>query len=457
MDEHTTGLRPLVSEIVNQLAQTSDVDEAVRRLARLLVPEAADWCIVTLVADDESRTPHRHLSDIGWWHADPARRATLAEYAAVRISALREHSMLMDSIDSLRLVHVPTDALDALDEVLVPGRARDLAEQLAPTSLTVVPLHSRGRTLGALTLFMGEGRAALTPADLAVLSPLSDAAALALDNARLYRQQRNVALTFQRSLLTAPVEPDHMHVAARYQPAAEATRVGGDWYDAFMQPDGSTVLVIGDVVGHNIEAAALMAQLRSMLRAVSVVTQGSPAEVVEHLDAAVRTLQIPVMATLVVARIEQTREERVRGITRMRWTNAGHLPPMVINPDGTVLALPAPPNDPLLGLMPDRRRTDHEITLDRESTVVLYTDGLIERRTRSVNDGLTELHDALTRHAELPADDLTDALLAELPAGPGEDDIALIAVRLHRQDRPRPDEAGPTQVPPDVPGAPTGS
>ncbi|NNH08745.1 PP2C family protein-serine/threonine phosphatase [Cellulomonas fimi] len=446
-----TADRSLLSDVLAQLAQTLDAEVAVSRLARLLVPTLADWCLVTLVDDDESRAPRRRLRDVGWWHHDPARHALVAEYAATRIASLASTSMLMRAVDEGEVVHVHSDAVAALDRVLLPGRARDIVGQLAPSSLTVAPLQVRGRTLGALSLFNDDGRPALSAAEVALVSEVAASAALALDNARLYRQQRDVASTFQRSLLTEPVEPDHLQVVVRYQPAAEAARVGGDWYDAFLQPDGATVLVIGDVVGHDIEAAALMAQLRSMLRAVAVVTRDGPAAVLRHLDAAIRTLQLPAMATVLVARVEQTSAEQGVGLTRLRWSSAGHPPPMVLEPDGSVRRLDAL-TGPLLGLDPDRERREHETVLTWGSTVLLYTDGLVERRTRSLRLGLDELRDALVRHAALDLDGLCDALLAELPGGPGEDDIALVAVRLHPQDRPRPVEAGPRRVPPGVPG-----
>jgi hypothetical protein len=451
-----TTVAPRPADVLSELARTLDAEGAVAALARLLVPSLADWCVVSLVEDDESRARHRRLRDVASWHADPAQRHLVAEYAGLRIAALRDSSLLMRAIDSGRIVHVPTDAVPELDRVLTSGRARDVLGALAPAALTVAPLKSRGRTLGALTLFSGPGRPAIGEQELAALGEIAGSAALALDNARLYRRQRDVASTFQRSLLTAPVEPDHMQVAVRYRPAAEAARVGGDWYDAFMQPDGSTVLVIGDVAGHDIEAAAVMAQLRPMLRAIAVVTQDSPARILEHLDAAARTLQLAAMATVLVARVEQTAQEREQGVTRMRWSNAGHPPPMVVDPAGAVHVLDGPRPGPLLGVLPDRTRTDTEVVLDRGSTVLLYTDGLVERRTRPFAEGLAQLRASLAAHAALPLEELCDALLAELPSGPGDDDIAITAVRLHRQDRPRPAEAGPNRVPPDVPGGPRG-
>ncbi|WP_308281511.1 SpoIIE family protein phosphatase [Cellulomonas sp. PS-H5] len=447
----TVGQRSLVSAVATDLGRTMALDEAVERLTRLLVPAVADWCLVTLVDDDESRAPRRRLRDVGWWHADPARRDQVAAYARERIGALVPGSMLMRAIDSGEVVHVHDAAVEALDRVLLPGPARDLVGLLAPSSLTVAPLRSRGRTLGAVSLFNGPGRPPLSPQEVASVVEVIATAAIALDNARLYRRQRDVAATFQRSLLTAPVEPDHMQVVVRYQPAAEAARVGGDWYDAFLQHDGGTMLVIGDVVGHDVEAAALMSQLRSMLRAIAVVTRNSPADVLALLDAAVRTLQIPALATVVVARVEQTPEERAAGRTRLRWSSAGHPPPMVVGPDGTVRVLDEQRPDLLLGIDPARERVDHETVLAYGETVLLYTDGLVERRNRPLRAGLADLRAALARHGARDLDDLCDALLAELPGGPGEDDVALVAVRLHPQDRPRPAEAGPVSVPPDVP------
>lgn len=430
--EVTTDQRSLVSDVLDQLGRTMEAEVAVGRLAKLLVPALGDWCVITLVDDDESRAGRRRLRDIGWWHVDPDQRDLVRDYAATRIGALTDSSMLMHAIDSGELVHVPAGAVVALDQVLKPGRARDLVTALAPASLTVAPLIVRGRTLGALTLFSGQDRAALTPEELPGFAEIASSAALALDNSRLYRRQRDVAASFQRSLLTDPLQPDDLEIAVRYQPAAEAARVGGDWYDAFTQPNGSTVVVIGDVVGHDIEAAALMAQLRSMLRTVAVVTDASPAQILRQVDAAAHTLSLPVIATVVVARIEQTQEEHQRGETRVRWANAGHPPPMVIDDAGAVHTLDG--HDLLLGVNPASQRVDRELVVERGSTLVLYTDGLIERRTRSLATGLDELCAALGRHRGLGLEELCDTLLAELPGGPGEDDISMVGVRLHPQD-----------------------
>ena len=138
----------------------------------------------------------------------------------------------------------------------------------------------------------------------------------------------------------------------------------------------------------------------------------------------------------------------------MRWANAGHLPPLVINPDGTVAELASWRGDLLLGVDPDARRRESVVTLDRGATVLLYTDGLIERRDADLDGGMVRLRDALIELADLPLDEMLDELLDRLVHGRPDDDVALVAVRLHRQDRPRPAEAGPNRVPPTVPTDP---
>src|SRR3712207_7881841 len=199
-------------------------------------------------------------------------------------------------------------------------------------------MRGRGRTLGLLTLYF-RTRSTLREADIVTAQDVADRTGLALDNYRLYAAQQQLAEGLQRSLLTEPPEPDHAEIAVRYVPAAEAARVGGDWYDAFLQPGGTTMLVIGDVVGHDTEAAAAMGQLRGLLRGIATYSDAGPVEVLRGLAASMATLQMGTLATAAVARFEQSRDEVERGITRMRWANAGHLPPLVINADGSVAEL----------------------------------------------------------------------------------------------------------------------
>jgi serine phosphatase RsbU (regulator of sigma subunit) len=334
--------------------------------------------------------------------------------------------------------------------MLAPGPVRDLLVALAPEAIMILPLTGRDGPVGMLTLCNGAPRGVFTEEDLATARHVSARAGLVLDNARIYRQQRDLAEGLQRSLLTAPPEPDHSQIVVRYAPAAQAAQVGGDWYDAFIQPGGATVLVIGDVVGHDTQAAAAMSQVRSIVRTVGVADHDSPAEVLRQADLVMQRLQVGTTATAVVARLEQTGGEAERGVTRLRWSNAGHPPPMVVNPDGTVLPLLTLSADLLLGIFPETQRRESEVALDRDAVVLLYTDGLVERRGQSLDVGLELLQATLEDLAGSDLDTLCDGVLARMLPEHPEDDVALVAIQLHRQDEPRPAEAGPRRLPPHV-------
>src|SRR3954447_14623754 len=435
----------LLAQVSAELSSTLDVQAATARIPRFVVPALADYCILTVIDEDG------HPRDVGSWHVDPARRSVLESYAEVRLDAMPMTAPVGRALHSNAAVTFTGD--DVL-ELLPPGRAHDLLAVLAPRTEVALPLRARGRTLGLLTLFFDDGHAP-SPEDVAVAQDVADRAGLAWDNARLFSHQQQMAETLQRSLLTDPPEPDHAEIVVRYQPAAEAARVGGDWYDAFMQPDGSTMLVIGDGVGHDTAAAAAMGQVRSLLRGIAAYSNAGPAEVLRGLDNAMAVLQIETLATAAVARFEQTDDERQRGVTRMVWANAGHLPPLALHPDGSVAVLADWKADLLLGVDADVVRTESVVTLDRGSTVLLYTDGLVERRDADLDAGLDRLRTHLRELADLPLQELCDELITRLVDGKPGDDVALVAVRLHPQDRPRPPEAGPNRVPDVVPSDPT--
>ena len=238
------------------------------------------------------------------------------------------------------------------------------------------------------------------------------------------------AETLQRSLLTDPAQPAHLQVAVRYVPAAREAQVGGDWYDVFAQPDGSTVLVIGDVVGHDTEAAACMSQLRGVLRGIAYDSREGPAQVLARLDAAIAGLQLGALATVLIGRLSQTAADRAAGVHRLRWASAGHLPPLVVGPDGTPQALPTPVAGLLLGVDPAAVRAESEIVLECGSTVLLYTDGLVERRDQVFDDGIELLGRALSEEHDRPVEQICDALLRRLIPDGAEDDVALVGVRL---------------------------
>ncbi len=262
--------------------------------------------------------------------------------------------------------------------------------------------------------------------------------------------ERELSDRLQQALLTPPPEPDHLQVAVRYLPAAHEARVGGDWYDAFLQPDGATVLVIGDVVGHDSGAAAAMGQLRGLVRALAWAVDEPPSATLRRVEHAALGLAVSTMATTLLARIERSPDVPVTGTRRLRWSSAGHLPPVLLTPDGGTELLTTRA-DLLLGVDPDAHRTDHVRDLPDGCTLLLVTDGLVERTGRDLDAGLADLTSALADLGGLPLEELCDRLLDRLVPPGQPDDVALVAVRAFPEDRPRPPEAGPNRLPPGLP------
>jgi sigma-B regulation protein RsbU (phosphoserine phosphatase) len=233
-----------------------------------------------------------------------------------------------------------------------------------------------------------------------------------------------MAEALQLSLLGRPPAVDRLTTAVRYVPAVRHTQVGGDWYDAFTLVDGTTMLVIGDVAGHDAPAAAAMAQVRGMLRAIASSTAGSPATVLSTLDQVLADLDLHTLVTIAVATVDR----RPDGAATLRWSNAGHPPPALLCADGRSQLLHRTP-ERLVGVAPDVHRTDHELVLQPGDTLLLYTDGLVERRGVPLDDGFEWLVQTLRTLGQLPLEQLRDDLLAEL-GGRVDDDVALLAVRL---------------------------
>jgi serine phosphatase RsbU (regulator of sigma subunit)/PAS domain-containing protein len=415
--------------------------EAVRRLVRAVVPVLGDWVIASLVGEDG------RLYDVASWHSVPELREAAERYSRLRLAALGSTAPIVAALRSGQAMIVD-DVPAAVGRMLPAGEVREVFRTLAPRTAVALSLRARGRTVGALSIYRSAARPQADADDVATIREVADRVALALDNTRLYEQQRRLAEGLQRSLLTAPPEPDHAEIVVRYRPAMEVAQVGGDWYDAFLQPSGATMVVIGDVVGHDTEAAAAMGQLRGMLRGIAYRSGVGPAGVLADLDAAIEGLGMGTMATAAIARVEATAEERVEGVARLRWSNAGHPPPLLIHADGRVQELVDGRPELMLGVDPTARRTESVVTVRRGCTLLLYTDGLVEGRDLPLDEGIARLRAVLVELADRPLAELCDAVIDRLRPEGLEDDVALVAVRLHPEDRPRPAEAGPERLPP---------
>jgi PAS domain S-box-containing protein len=407
----------LLARVAVELSGALDGESALGRLAQLVVPTLTDGCIVTVV-DREGRA-----RDVGSWHADRERRALLARYTEIRLDTLPQASPVA------RALHTGTPVTESVASVLdlmPPGPARGLLQALRPDSAIVLPLTTEDRTVGVLTLYQDPGRI-VAEEDLETLRQVAIQAGRAIDRVHRQSQQAQLAEALQRSLLTDPPAIDGVTVVVRYVPAAEAARVGGDWYDAFLQRDGAAVVVIGDVVGHDTAAAAAMGQLRSLLRGIAHYSGAGPAEVLHGLDQAIADMHTDTLATAAVARLERADGN---GWRRLRWANAGHPPPMVLAPDGQVSVLGGDLGDLMLGVDPTTERAEPVTTVVPGEIVLLYSDGLIERRDSTLDEGMARLAMHLKELAGLPLEELCDALLQQMLLGTPQDDVALVAVRL---------------------------
>jgi PAS domain S-box-containing protein len=234
----------------------------------------------------------------------------------------------------------------------------------------------------------------------------------------------------QRSLLSRPPHVQDMEMVVRYAAAADGARIGGDWYDALIVPDGSLVVVVGDCVGHDQAAAVSMATMRNLLRATAYTVELPPAAVLAQLDTMVSSLGVDTMATAVLGRLERPDEPARGGVRRFVWSNAGHPPPVLVR-DGRAELLGGPDSDLLLGVVDGAPRSDHEVLLPDGAVLLLYTDGLVERRGEDLDVGLERLRALVQELADDPLDELCDQLLTRMrPQTGAEDDVALLALRL---------------------------
>jgi len=447
MREANQRLR-LLAEAGRILSGTLDIDQQVRELAELVVPDLADWCWLVVV-DEQGR-----LHDMASAHRDPSRREEVAAYVRSMVGVMTDEASARVVTATGRPMTVTSVDWSRVERVLPDAGVREALARLGVGSGSVVPLVARGQTLGALGLFNREERGPLSPAQVDTAIEIGLRAGLALHHARLFGQQRDLADALQRSMLTAPPEPDHSHIVVRYVPAAAGAEIGGDWYDAFLQPTGATVIAIGDVVGHDTRAAAAMGQVRGLLRGIGYSSGAAPAEVLTELDRAIEGLALDTMATALVARLEQDADDLRAGQVRLRWSSAGHPPPAILTPDGKALLLDDEAPELLLGVAPDTKRREYVTVLEAGSTILLYTDGLVERRDRDLDAGTAELVEVLRACAGLSLEDLCDEVLERLFLPDAQDDVAMLGLRLHPQEAPRPPEAGPQVVPDSIEPAP---
>ena len=287
-----------------------------------------------------------------------------------------------------------------------------------------VPVIGRtGRVVGLIQVADKE-EGEFGDSDDVVLLQLAQLAAVAIENAEQYQQEHDIAETLQRSLLPEALpNVAGLELAARYQPGTAGAQVGGDWYDVIEMEDGSVLLAVGDVVGRGPRAAALMGQLRTAMRAYAI--QGlAPTELMTSLDRLLQGQSRTAMATAVCLKLSRDR-------TTLEVVSAGHPPPLLAcGEDGKCTYLSFDPNPPL-GVMATPSYDSSTVTLDAGALLLLYTDGLVEERDASLDDGLRRLA-AVVDAENSSLDDLCRDVLTAMVPGEKNDDIAMLAARVTR-------------------------
>ncbi|HEX8082876.1 MAG TPA: SpoIIE family protein phosphatase [Solirubrobacteraceae bacterium] len=335
---------------------------------------------------------------------------------------VEQHGSGIDSELTARILR-ERRAVVVADTAREPGLT-DHALGRAVRSLLGVPLLVDGRPIGALqvgTLFARH----FSDDDVDLLQLAADRAALAIERVRFFERQHGIAEELQRSLLpeSLPVVPG-LSMAARYFAGGAGTRVGGDWYDTVALPGGRVALVIGDVAGRGVDAAAMMGQLRSALRAYAL-DGASPATALERLNRFLLSLAWDSMATALVLVLEPA-------TGRVTYANAGHPPPLVLGDDGAARSLKASLSVPL-GALDVPGYTEATAQLEPGATLVLYTDGLVEQRDQLIDAGIQRLEEALVAAGGAEPDAACEQILRGTIGEQGSnDDVTLVVVQAER-------------------------
>jgi PAS domain S-box-containing protein len=395
------------------LAQSLEEHPTLERIAELAVPQLADWCAVHLL--DEAGVPRQVVVT----HQDPEKIELARSFNERYPPAPDSPTGVPAVVRSGRSELYPV----ITDELLVAG-ARDaehlrLIRELQLRSVMVVPIAARGRTLGAITFVHAESGLEYDSADLALAEELGRRAGLAISNVRLYETAQKTAVTLQRSLLQDSLPwVDGLEATASYLPGAAGTEIGGDWYDVMRLDDGRVAIVVGDVMGRGLRAAALMGHLRTAVRTYAYVA-GDPGRALALLRSYVNAHRVVDFATMAVLYVDPE-------TGRTQAASAGH-PPPVIAGGGEAWFGDVKPGPPI-GLS-EADSPVAEFTLDRGQTVLLYTDGLVERRSVPITESLQELLRAVGSAPTEPTALVAHVLSVLLPGGTHDDDVAVLAVR----------------------------
>ena len=403
------------------LSASLDFEATLEGIARLAVPELADWCLLDILEEDGS------VNQLAAAHADPARESLLRELLGYRRFGEDAPGTVARVLRTGHSILIP-EASDALLAERATGEEHlGILRRLGVCSIMSVPLLARGRTLGAMTLVSSDPERRYGEEDLSLAEGLAYRCALAVDNARLYRERSHIARTLQRSLLPSLPEMPGIEVGVEYLPIGEANEAGGDFYDLFRTSEDAWLAVIGDVCGKGAAAAAVTALTRYTIRAVAMREDEPSAVLVALNEAMLWQVDDGQFCTVACARLEPADGGCELGVAR-----GGHPAPLVVRADGSVEVL-APPGR-ALGIFPDPGLEVQKVSLRPGDAVVFYTDGIVEARGPDGSFFGEERLRALLRScaglsAPAIAQRLRDVTL-EYGEGNARDDLAVLVLRV---------------------------
>jgi PAS domain S-box-containing protein len=403
------------------LSASLDFEATLEGIARLAVPELADWCLLDILEEDGS------VNQLAAAHADPARESLLRELLGYRRFGEDAPGTVARVLRTGYSILVP-EVSDALLAERATGEEHlGVLRRLGVCSIMSVPLLARGRTLGAMTLVSSDPERRYGEEDLSLAEGLAYRCALAVDNARLYRERSHIARTLQRSLLPSLPEMPGIEVGVEYLPIGEENEAGGDFYDLIRTSEDGWLAVIGDVCGKGAAAAAVTALTRYTIRAVAMREDEPSAVLVALNEAMLRQLDDGQFCTVACARLEP-----VDGGCELGVARGGHPAPLVVRADGSVEALTPPGR--ALGIFPDPGLEVQKVGLGAGDAVVFYTDGIVEARGPDGSFfGEERLRALLRSCAGLSAPDIAERLrdvTLEYGEGNPRDDLAVLVLRV---------------------------
>jgi PAS domain S-box-containing protein len=403
-----------LAQVSAELASSLDYEQTLRNVAQLAVPDVVDWCAVDLRDEDDDRRP------VAVAHSDPERlklAEELRNYEQIRLNPNEGIGLVFRTGQAVLYPRI-------LDEMLVrlasDERHLELLREVGMQSAAVVPMAVGNRILGAMTLVNAESGRVLDDFDLKLAEQVADRAAVAIENARLYSERSSIAHTLQQSLLPEQLpQIPGFELASVYIPAFESTEVGGDFYDVWELDDG-WMLMIGDVTGKGIEAAALTSLVRHTMRAASEF-ESSPAELLARADSILKKQRARSICTALCMRLFEDRALLAAG---------GHPLPLHVSSRGVSRV---GEHGPLLGGFTDVSWQDTTVELEPDSILVAYTDGVTDAiGADGTRYGLQRLCDTLAQFRGSSATAVIEGLtvaLSEFQIGSHADDTAALVLR----------------------------